>query len=114
MPSYFALLGTFALPVDFRRHYWPVCARIRRDNALGRLVFLVTRQIQHRRFARRALWKMVSREQLKRGVPRMSTVLWDTFTGSTPYGSVLVRALHPAFIGRFLWELTVGNLRTHS
>jgi len=35
----------------------------------------------------------------------MSTVLWDTFTGSAPYGSVLLRTLHPAFLSRFAREM---------
>jgi flavin-dependent dehydrogenase len=89
----------------FRRHYWPVCQTLRRDNAIGHFVFAVTRQIQRRNFARRALWKMVSKEQRSGGERRMSTVLWDTFTGSAPYANVLLRTLHPAFIGRFAWEL---------
>ncbi len=96
---------------DFRHHYWPVCKKIERDNAIGRFVFAVTRQIQKRQFARRGLWRMVSMEQRVAGaLPRMSTVLWDTFTGSAPYSSVLFRTLHPAFVGRFLWQLTAGNL----
>jgi flavin-dependent dehydrogenase len=96
---------------SFHEHYWPVCKKLSRDNAIGRLVFAVTRQIRKHRFARRGLWRMVSKEQRVSGLPpRMSTVLWDTFTGSAPYGSVLLRTLNPAFVGRFLWELTIGNL----
>lgn len=91
---------------DFRQHYWPVCRKIQRDNVLGKLVFLITHQIQHRPFARRAVWTMVSKEQLDAHRPqRMSTVLWDTFTGSAPYSEVLKRSLHPAFLGRFAWEM---------
>jgi flavin-dependent dehydrogenase len=96
---------------SFREHYWPVCKKISRDNGIGEFVFAVTRQIRKHRFARRGLWRMVSKEQRVSGLqPRMSTVLWDTFTGSAPYGSVLLRTLNPAFVGRFLWELTIGNL----
>jgi flavin-dependent dehydrogenase len=96
---------------SFRRHYWPVCKKISQDNAVGQLVFAVTHQIQKYRFARRAMWRMVSDEQRVSGLPpRMSTVLWDTFTGSAPYTSVLRRILNPVLIGRFLWELTVGDL----
>lgn len=96
---------------SFREHYWPVCKKISRDNAIGGFVFAATRQIRKHRFARRGLWRMVSKEQRVSGIqPRMSTVLWDTFTGSAPYGSVLLRTLNPAFVGRFLWELTIGNL----
>jgi flavin-dependent dehydrogenase len=96
---------------DFRQHYLPVCKKISNDNTIGQFVFTVTRLIQKYRFARRSLWRMVSKEQhLGGGQPRMSTVLWDTFTGSAPYSSVLLRTLHPAFLGRFAWELTIGNL----
>jgi flavin-dependent dehydrogenase len=96
---------------SFQKHYSPVCRKISHDNAIGRFVFAVTRQIQKHRFARRGLWRMVAKEQRVSGLPpRMSTVLWDTFTGSAPYGSVLLRTLNPAFFGRFLWETTLGNL----
>ncbi len=96
---------------SFRRYYWPVCQTISRDNSVGRLVFAGVRQVQKYRFARRALWHMVSKEQrVPSRPPLMSTVLWDTFTGSAPYISILQRILNPAFIGRFLWELMRANL----
>jgi len=86
----------------FERSFAPVCRSLRRDNRLGRLVFMVTRMIQHRRFAREALLHVVRREQ-QPGTQRqhMSTVLWDMFTGSAPYAEVFKRTLHPVFLGRF-------------
>ncbi|MBI4623052.1 MAG: hypothetical protein HY736_07520 [Verrucomicrobia bacterium] len=90
---------------DFRRHFQPVCETIRRDNLVGKLVFAFTRQIQHRRFARQGMLRMVMREQQQaRGAPRMSMVLWDTFTGSASYGNVFLRTLHPFFWCRLLWD----------
>ncbi|MBZ5534627.1 MAG: cyclic nucleotide-binding domain-containing protein [Acidobacteriia bacterium] len=90
----------------FQQHYWPICQKIRNDNVLGKTLFAVTRQIQRHRFARRGLWRMVCKEQGRAlGPTRMSTVLWDTFTGSAPYGSVLLRTFHPAFLGRFAREM---------
>lgn len=98
--------------VDFEAQYWPVCKKIRNDNAVGRFVFAVTHLIQRYQFARRGLWRMVSREQRAAGKqPRMSSVLWDTFTGSAPYTSVLSRTMHPGFIGRFAWDLFAANRR---
>lgn len=93
---------------DFQRGYWPACQAICRDNGIGKLVFEITHQIQHRRFLRRGLWRMVSQEQQSTGARRMSTVLWDTFTGSAPYREVFLRATHPLFWGRFLWEIARG------
>jgi hypothetical protein len=97
---------------DFRLRYWPACRAIMMDNALGRLVFLVVRQIQQRRFARRALLELVAREQRQHGRPaRMSTVLWDTFTGSAPYREILLRALHPGLLVRLGLGLVTALLR---
>jgi hypothetical protein len=93
----------------FRRHYQPVCSRIERDNLLGRMVFQVTREIQRRQFERRGVLRMVSKEQSGGDRDRrMSTVLWDTFTGSAPYQEILLRTLHPGFLARLVWETLAG------
>ncbi|MCC7362220.1 MAG: hypothetical protein IT317_22235 [Anaerolineales bacterium] len=99
--------GTSA--ADFAQHYLPTCRSIAGDNLLGKLVFFVTRQIQHRIFAQRAVVRMTSREQRQSNRPRrMSLVLWDTFTGSSPYRDILLRTLHPAFWLEFLGHLAVA------
>ncbi len=73
------------------------------------MVFTVTRLIQRLKFARRGVLRMTSREQQKKGLrQRMSMVLWDTFTGSTPYRDIFLRTIHPLFLVRFLWESTIG------
>jgi len=95
---------------DFRRNYWPVCRSIERDNAIGKVTFAVTRQIQKRAFARRALLNITAREQNGGGRAKdMSQVLWDMFTGSAPYREIFLRTLHPRFLARFSWELA-GSL----
>ena len=95
---------------DFSRHYWPVCRAIRGDNRVGRLVFAATRQIQRRPRARAALWRTVADEQKGGSQPRMSSILWDVFTGSASYTSVLKRGVHPAVWGRLLANFVLkGN-----
>jgi hypothetical protein len=90
---------------DFRRHYLPACKAIHGDNAIGKLIFWVTRQIQSRRVTRRAVLRMTASEQRKDDSNQwMSMVLWDMFTGSAPYRDILLRTLHPAFWMRFLWD----------
>jgi flavin-dependent dehydrogenase len=97
---------------DFREHFWPACQNIRTDNLLGRRVFLVTGIIQKKRFSRRALLRMIASEQSKPGeLRRMSTVLWDTFTGSAPYREILIRTLHPAFLIRFAWDNLISIVK---
>ncbi len=86
---------------DFQRHVWPVYRRMKFDNAMGRLVFWTIRQLQHRRFARQAMLRMVAREQPGARVPHtMSSLLWDTFSGGATYREILLRSLHPAFLSR--------------
>jgi hypothetical protein len=84
---------------DFEQHYWPACQAITSDNNIGKFIFIVVRQIQRWRFARKAVLEMVAGEQHQAPRSRrMSTVLWDTFTGSAPYREVFMRTLHPAFL----------------
>ena len=91
---------------NFRKHYVPVLKGITADNAIGKHIFALTRRIQKRRFTRRALLKTVSREQLSdTSDKRMSTILWDMFTGSAPYKDALSRAVHVVFLLRFGWDV---------
>jgi len=95
---------------DFRRYYWPTCRALETDNLIGKLIFTIVGQLQKKRFARRAILNMVTREQqgpayLPQG---LSLVLWDMFTGSAPYREVFRRTLHPAFWTRFLRHLVAS------
>ncbi len=94
---------------DFKEYYGPACQRIESDNAIGKLIFLFTRFIQKSRVARRAVLRMVADEQEQAGDRRrMSTVLWDMFTGSAPYKDILIRTLHPAFWSRLIMDFAVS------
>jgi len=93
----------------FAKHFRPVCDRIAKDNRVGKLTFAFTRQIQKYKFARRAVLRMTRREQVPGGpAPRMSSVMWDMFSGSAPYTDIFKRTLHPAFIGRLGWSLATS------
>jgi flavin-dependent dehydrogenase len=94
---------------DFRQHYGTLCRRLRLDNTIGKLVFAIVGQIQRRRFARRAALRMVAREQQgEMANQRLSMVMWDMYTGGSPYGEILFRTLHPGFWGPFLGDLAVS------
>ncbi len=96
---------------DFKAHYAPFCRRISNDNKVGRLVFGFATLVQKARFARRGILRMTANEQKHVGGPRrMSGVLWDLFSGSASYTNVLLRTLHPAYLGGLLWNLVAGNL----
>lgn len=94
---------------DFRNHYWPACREIARDNSFGKLIFMVCHLIQKIRWARLGIYRMTVLEQRQNNASaRMSSVLWDVFTGSAPYTDVLRRTLHPVFVGQLLWHLLLG------
>lgn len=96
---------------SFERHVRRATDSILLDNRLGRIAFGVTAQFQRHRFARRGLLHMTQAEQREPGRrPRMSGVLWDVFTGSAPYRSVLSRSLHPYFLVRLLLSTISANL----
>jgi flavin-dependent dehydrogenase len=91
---------------DFARHFAPRCRAILADNRIGKLTFGFTRVIQKSRPARRAVWSMVQGEQRDPGDDkRMSQVLWDLFTGSATYRSVLERTLRPGFVASLVKNL---------
>lgn len=96
---------------DFRKGYLPVCRSLSTDNGIGKVVFGVTTLIQKTTVLRKGLLRMTAAEQeSRRWQPRMSDVLWDTFTGSAPYSDVFRRSLHPVFLGRLLYETASGML----
>lgn len=99
---------------DLQQHYWPVCRSLATDNRFGKLVFFATSQIQKYKFAQRAVLRMVAEEQKKPGAAQpMSTVLWDTFTGSAPYKAIFKRTLLPGFLLPFLGNLIRALIPPH-
>jgi flavin-dependent dehydrogenase len=94
---------------DFEAHYWPACKSITRDNLIGSAIFLATRIVQKLSFAKRGILRMVVSEQQKKDVNRlMSLVLWDTFTGSDTYMSIVRRSCNPAFLTNLVVETVTG------
>jgi flavin-dependent dehydrogenase len=97
---------------DFKRYYLPFCRRMDFDNQIGKHLFRIISQIQRMQSARRAVLRMVSREQQgKASAERgMSALMWDMLTGGAPYREVLMRALHPAFWTRLLWNILLSQI----
>jgi len=96
---------------DFEKNYLPACRSLHFDNSIGKIVFLVTKLIKTNSFLKRGVVKKVTKEQKKPGEKRnMSTVLWDTFTGSAPYKEIFLRCMRPMFLISLLWN-TVTSLK---
>lgn len=91
---------------DFRKSFQPACSQLDRDNVAGKLIFSISGIIQRWPFIKEVLFRMVLKEQEKeKGKREMSTMLWDTFTGSAPYRNILLRGLNP-----LLWFRLLENI----
>jgi uncharacterized protein (DUF2236 family) len=93
---------------DFHTYYRPVCVDVACDNRYGRAVFTITSLIKKSPFLRRGVMRMTNGEQAGFTAPRMSSVLWDTFTGNESHKSVFCRTLHPVFLARLLHGTVMG------
>jgi len=97
---------------DFRKYYQPVCKKLNLDNAIGKGIFMITTVIQKSGILKKGLYLTVVREQMKQSRKRlMSSVLWDTFTGSAPYADILKRSINPRFGGSLIWNSMVGLIK---
>ncbi|HLG35100.1 MAG TPA: hypothetical protein VI757_09490 [Bacteroidia bacterium] len=96
---------------SFKKSYYPVCKNLNRDNNVGKFIFWVTRIIQKSAFLKNGLFQMVVNEQKAEEKKRlMSSVLWDTFTGSAGYRNIFIRFLNPKLLLTLLWNIAASNL----
>ena len=91
---------------DFYKNYYPVCRKIKRDNAFGNLLFLITDTVNKFSIFREAILNVARQEQKnpKLGY-KCSTILWDMFTGSKPYTDIFIRSFNPQLLLRFLGNI---------
>ena len=88
---------------DFHKYYWPVCRKINRDNLIGQMVFIANKLNQKIGLTRSTILRMVREEQeLNHSNKYMSLILWDMFTGSSPYLNIFLIGISPAFLLRFI------------
>ena len=90
----------------FRKYYQPVCKELDRDNKLGKFIFSVTVIIQRSNLLKSAVLNMVISEQGRVAHKRrMSSVMWDTFTGSAAYRNIFFRCLNPLLLLSLFWNI---------
>lgn len=90
---------------DFKQNFNPTCRYLKNDNRLGRFIFAVTGVIQKTALLKRAMLSILIKEQSKSRDKRdLSSMLWDTFTGSAPYRSIILRFMRPRVILALIWN----------
>jgi flavin-dependent dehydrogenase len=96
---------------SFEKNSWPTYKKLENDNKIGKVIFFAVGLIQKIPLMRRAILKMITKEQNREESPkRMSIVLWDMFTGSAPYRTIFVRMLHPLFLASFIGNI-ISSIR---
>lgn len=89
----------------FKKYFQPTCDNLEKDNNIGKFIFTVTTIIQQSALLKSAMLRMVVNEQQKeRHSRKLSSILWDTFTGSAPYKNILLRFLNPEVIVTLVWN----------
>jgi len=91
---------------SFHKYYNPVCNEVDKDNMLGKFIFFVTGFIQKSIVLKSAMLGMVIKEQKSEASKRrMSSVLWDTFTGSASYKDIFLRFMNPLLLISLIWNI---------
>ncbi len=73
---------------------------------------MATTIIQKTAVLKRSMLNVVINEQQKeRHSRKMSSILWDTFTGSAPYKDILIRFLHPVVILSLVWNTMLAIVK---
>ena len=93
----------------FEKYFQPACRKLQNDNRLGKFIFAITSIIQKSAILKSGMLRLVIKEQtMPRKNRKMSSILWDTFTGSAPYNSIFYRFLHPRVMASFVWYVIVA------
>jgi flavin-dependent dehydrogenase len=99
---------------DFKKTYQKVCNELNLDNNIGKGIFALTTIIQKSPLLKKGLYKMVVEEQGKDSEKRrMSSILWDTFTGSAPYTDILKRGIHPLVGSTLILNTIKGTFKNN-
>ena len=93
----------------FKKSFQPVCTKLNADNVAGKLIFFITTIIQRSHFLKKVIFRMVVKEQRKaKGKREMSSLLWDTFTGSASYRNILWRSINLILLAKLAWKMVAG------
>jgi flavin-dependent dehydrogenase len=91
----------------FSKHYLPVYNRTKVDNRFGRFVYSTINEYKKVGPLTQSMVNVVKKEQQKRkeDFPRLSSMLWDTFTGNGSYKSIFIRGMNIWMHFKLLWGI---------
>ncbi|MBF0107924.1 MAG: hypothetical protein HQL76_01935 [Magnetococcales bacterium] len=87
----------------FQRYFAPACRELDHDNFLGRIMFALDRLLRPVAIIQDTLLDCVRQEQSDPENPKkLSGALWDTFTGSASYRTIITSVIDPGVVRRFV------------
>lgn len=97
----------------FAEHYYPVYKNTIIDNRFGKLVYLTTNIYKNLSLLTESMVKVLKKEQQKRtkDFPRLSSILWDTFTGNELYKNIFMRGTNIWMHVKLSWEFIKAIIR---
>jgi len=104
---------------EFKRSFQPVCAQLNADNIAGKLIFFMTTIIQRSALLKKVIFNWVINEQKQDKNNRpLSSLLWDTFSGSASYRNIARRSINLGLMAKFgrkiLSGLFTGSIQSGS
>lgn len=97
----------------FSEHYLPVYNKTRVDNIFGKFIYLTTNTYKNISLLTESMVNVVKKEQQKRteDFPRLSSILWDTFTGNETYKNIFIRGINIGMHAKLGWEFVKAIVR---
>lgn len=77
----------------FTEHYLPVYRETQRDNWFGKYLYTITDIYKNYGIFTRSMVELVRKEQKRYNNQRLSSILWDTFTGNESYRNIFGRSM---------------------
>lgn len=82
---------------DFAKHYYPVYRKTAIDNRYGKIIYRISSTYKNFGPLTESIINVVRKEQRlrKEQFPRLSSIVWDTFTGNEAYRNIFMRGIYP-------------------
>ena len=98
---------------DFAKHYYPYYKDIVVDNRYGKIIYQITNTYKNFGILTEGMVNVIRKEQKERNekFPRLSSILWDTFTGNETYRSIFMRGTNIGMHANLGWELVKALTR---
>jgi flavin-dependent dehydrogenase len=98
----------------FIKHYLPVYRETQRDNYFGKYLYTISDIFKNYGIFTRSMVELVRKEQKRSNNQRLSSILWDTFTGNESYRNIFGRSMNTKMHIELAWLFSRALARSMS